>query len=72
MSEWRVVNEDMTHDEIRALTGQDNQVLAYEGGRYYNAWLEFDEWDGGYVWMDDADSEPCPTHICQCPEPPKP
>jgi hypothetical protein len=46
------------------------QVLAYENGRYYNAWLEFDEYEGGWLWFDDADSEPNPSHYRPLPSPP--
>lgn len=47
------------------------QVLVYENGRYYNAWLEFDEYVGGWLWMDDADSEPSPSHWMPLPSPPR-
>lgn len=40
----------------------DNQVLAYENGRYYNAWFTFEPSEGGWLWTDDADSEPNPSH----------
>lgn len=43
------------------------QVLCYEGGSYYNAWLVFDEYEGGWIWMNEADSEPNPSHYMVLP-----
>jgi len=48
----------------------DNQVLAYENGRYYNAWFEFEPSEGGWYWTDEADSEPNPSHFMPLPKPP--
>lgn len=48
----------------------DNQVLAYENGRYYNAWFTFEVSEGGWFWTDDADSEPNPSHYRALPSAP--
>lgn len=48
--------------ELLKSINRDNQVLAYENGRYYNAWFEFEPSEGGWLWTDDADSEPNPSH----------
>lgn len=37
-------------------------VLAYQAGRYFKCWLECDQYEGGYFWQDEEDSEPSPTH----------
>lgn len=66
---WAVVPPEMT-DELIAATTKGNQVLAYEYGRYYNAWMVFDEYEGGWLWMDEADSEPSPTHYQPLPAAP--
>lgn len=70
MSDWHEVPEEFTHELERATTG-GRQVLAYEKGRYYNAWMEFDVYEGGWRWMDDADSEPEPTHYMPLPSGPE-
>lgn len=69
MSEWQPVPNEFS-DELRAATTKGRQVLAYENGRYYNAWMEFDEYEGGWLWMDEADSEPSPSHFMPLPAPP--
>lgn len=66
---WKVVPTEATA-ELLADTTKGKQVLAYENGRFYNAWLEFEQSEGGWVWMDDADSEPNPSHYM--PLPPEP
>jgi hypothetical protein len=58
---WTKFSEDMDHETLKSIN-IDNQVLAYEKGRQFNAWLEFDEYEGGWFWKDDADSEPNPSH----------
>lgn len=58
---WTKVPEEPTLDFLKSIN-RDNQVLAYENGRYYNAWFEFEASEGGWFWTDDADSEPNPSH----------
>lgn len=58
---WTEVTPDMPFEVLRSIT-VDNQVLAFERGRYFNAWLTFDEYEGGWCWVDDNDSEPSPSH----------
>lgn len=69
MSEWIEFPKDPSNELLKSIN-EENQVLAYEAGRYFNAWLEFDVYEGGYVWMDDADTEPDPSHYMVLP--PKP
>ena len=45
----------------------ENQVLAYEKGSYFNAWMVFDEYEGGWFWMNESDNEPTPSHYCPLP-----
>ena len=45
----------------------ENQVLAYEKGSYFNAWMVFDEYEGGWSWMNESDNEPRPSHYCPLP-----
>lgn len=59
---WTKVTPDMPHELLKSIN-VDNQVLVYERGRYFNAWLIFDEYEGGWCWTDEADSEPSPSHI---------
>lgn len=65
--QWRPIPPDTLIPE--AMNGK--QVLVYENGRYYNAWLEFDEYEGGWLWMDDADSEPNPSDWMPLPPAPR-
>lgn len=58
---WTKVPEDLPHMLLKSIN-RDNQVLAYENGRYYNAWFEFEPSEGGWFWTDDADTEPNPSH----------
>jgi hypothetical protein len=58
---WTKVPEEPPLDFLKSIN-RDNQVLAYENGRYYNAWFEFEASEGGWFWTDDADSEPNPSH----------
>lgn len=59
---WIKVPTEPTLELLKSIN-IDNQVLAYEnGGRYYNAWFTFDQSEGGWFWMDEADSEPNPSH----------
>ncbi|WP_276122615.1 hypothetical protein [Pararhizobium qamdonense] len=58
---WTKVPEEPTLEFLKSIN-RDKQVLAYENGRYYNAWFEFEQSEGGWLWMDDADSEPNPSH----------
>jgi Lar family restriction alleviation protein len=58
---WTEVPEEPPLGLLRSIN-RDNQVLAYENGRYYNAWFEFEQSEGGWFWTDDADSEPNPSH----------
>lgn len=67
--EWKAVPEEMTNELLAAAT-KGRQVLAYEKGRYYNAWLEFEQYEGGWLWFDEADSEPNPSHYCELPPEP--
>lgn len=67
--EWKVVPDEMTTELLAAAT-KGLQVLAYEKGRYYNAWLEFEQSEGGWIWFDEADSEPNPSHYCELPPEP--
>jgi hypothetical protein len=69
--DWTVVTDDMPHETLKSLNA-DNQVLAYENGRYYNAYLSFEGSEGGWIWCDDADSEPNPSHYRPLPAPPSP
>lgn len=64
---WRVVPPETVIEEAT----KGRQVLAYENGRYYNAWLEFDEFEGGWLWYDDSDSEPNPSHWMPLPAAPE-
>lgn len=57
---WTKVPEEPTLEFLKSIN-HDNQVLAYENGRYYNAWFEFEQCEGGWFWTDDADSEPNPS-----------
>ena len=66
---WKVVPDEFT-EELRQDATSGRQVLAFENGRYYNAWLEFEEYEGGWIWMDEADSEPNPSHYMVLPCPP--
>lgn len=67
---WTKVPAELPQALLRSIN-RDNQVLAYENGRYFNAWFEFEASEGGWFWMDDADSEPNPSHYCSLPaEPP--
>lgn len=66
-AEWQVVPPETVIEEAT----KGKQVLAYENGRYYNAWLEFEASEGGWLWYDDADSEPNPTHWMPLPAPPE-
>lgn len=61
MAGWTEVTPNMPFEVLKSIT-VDNQVLAYERGRYFNAWLTFDEYEGGWCWVDDNDSEPTPSH----------
>ena len=45
-------------------------VLAYQAGRYFKCWMECDQYEGGYFWQDEEDSEPSPTHWRPLPTPP--
>ncbi|MBD9519330.1 hypothetical protein IB262_05405 [Ensifer sp. ENS02] len=67
--EWKVVPDEITTELLAAAT-KGRQVLAYEKGRYYNAWLEFEQSEGGWLWFDEADSEPNPSHYCELPPEP--
>ena len=58
---WIAVTDDMPLETLQSIN-LHNQVLAYEKGRQYNAWLQFEASEGGWFWMDDADSEPNPSH----------
>lgn len=58
---WIKVPADPTLEFLKSINA-DNQVLAYENGRYYNAWFEFEPSEGGWLWTDEADSEPNPSH----------
>jgi hypothetical protein len=58
---WTKVPEELSLELLRSIN-RDNQVLAYENGRYYNAWFEFEPSEGGWFWTDEADSEPNPSH----------
>ncbi len=66
---WIKVTEELDHRTLKSIN-RDNQVLAYENGRYYNAWFEFYPSDG-WFWCDEADSEPEPSHYRFLPSPPK-
>jgi hypothetical protein len=58
---WTKVPADLPLELLKSIN-YDNQVLAYENGRYYNAWFEFEQSEGGWFWTDEADSEPNPSH----------
>lgn len=66
---WKIVPQEAERWLLADATN-GNQVLAYEKGRYYNAWLEFEQSEGGWLWMDDADSEPNPSHYRLLPNEP--
>jgi len=70
MAEWEKVPDEIT-DELLALTTNGKQVLAFDRGSYFNAWLVYDEHEGGWYWMDDADSEPQPSYFMPLPATPK-
>ncbi len=67
--EWHAVTGEWDAKLMKAAT-KGRQILAYQDGRFYNAWLELDECEGGWVWMDEDDSEPSPTHWAELPAPP--
>lgn len=58
---WIEIPDEIPHALLKSIN-RDNQVLAYENGRYYNAWFEFEPSEGGWFWTDDADTEPNPSH----------
>ncbi|MBB3980120.1 hypothetical protein GGQ64_005367 [Rhizobium azooxidifex] len=58
---WTKVPEEPPLELLKSIN-IDNQVLAYEKGRYYNAWFTFEPGEGAWFWTDDADSEPDPSH----------
>lgn len=58
---WIKVPDEPTLEFLKSINA-NNQVLAYENGRYYNAWFEFEQSEGGWLWTDEADSEPNPSH----------
>ncbi|MBO0141450.1 hypothetical protein JZX87_09775 [Agrobacterium sp. Ap1] len=66
---WVKVPDDIPYELLKSINA-DNQVLAYENGRYFNAWFEFEASEGGWFWTDDADTEPKPSHFCPLPTPP--
>ena len=66
---WKVVPAEATRELLDDCNGKP--VLCYENGTYYNAWIEFEPLEGGYVWINDADSEPSPSHYCQLPAAPE-
>lgn len=66
---WTKVPADLPQALLRSIN-RDNQVLAYENGRYFNAWFEFEASEGGWFWTDDADSEPNPSHYRALPAEP--
>lgn len=70
MMGWTKVPEDLPQALLRSIN-RDNQVLAYENGRYYNAWFEFEQSEGGWFWTDEADSEPNPSHYRTLPAAPE-
>lgn len=63
---WQEVPPETVIEEAT----KGKRVLAYEKGRYYNAWLEFEASEGGWLWFDDADSEPNPSHWMPLPAAP--
>jgi hypothetical protein len=67
---WTKVPDEPPLELLRTIN-IDNQVLAYENGRYYNAWFEFEASEGGWFWTDDADSEPNPSHYRSLPVDPE-
>lgn len=67
---WTKIPEGDLPIELLKSINIDNQVLAYENGRYYNAWFTFEPSEGGWFWTDDADSEPNPSHYRQLPPEP--
>lgn len=66
---WQKVPEEPSLEFLKSIN-IDNQVLAYENGRYYNAWFTFEPSEGGWFWTDEADSEPNPSHFMPLPKPP--
>lgn len=66
---WIKIGFDMPHSVAKSIT-KEAQVLAFERGRYFNAWLEFDDWEEGWFWNDDQGSEPNPSHYTVLPAPP--
>lgn len=68
--EWTKFINEMTPD-LMVAHKKKTQFLAYENGRYFNAWIEFDQFEGGYFWCDEDDSEPTPSHYAPLPNPPK-
>jgi hypothetical protein len=69
-----------THQILSIPTGQwrpvkprsfalGQRIWAYQAGRQFEAWL-VDHLDHGVIWMDEADSEPEPTHWRHLPTPP--
>ena len=70
---WKKVPAEATKELLSDASSKqagDKQVLCYENGAYYNAWLVFEEYEGGWIWMNEADSEPNPSHYTVLPSPP--
>jgi hypothetical protein len=70
---WKAVPEEATQELLRDASSKeagDKQVLCYQNGEYYNAWLVLDPYEGGWIWMNEADSEPNPSHYRLLPAPP--
>ena len=67
---WTKVPDELSLKLLKSIN-IDNQVLAYENGRYYNAWFEFEPSEGGWYWTDEADSEPNPSHYRELPAAPE-
>ena len=66
---WMEIPKELQLELLKSINA-DNPVLAYENGRYYNAWFTFEVSEGGWFWTDDADSEPNPSHYMALPAPP--
>jgi len=68
--DWVKFDNEMT-DELMASVKNKTAFLCYQNGRYFNGWIEFDEYEGGYFWCDEDGSEPAPSHYAKLPDAPK-
>ncbi|TGR71442.1 DUF551 domain-containing protein [bacterium M00.F.Ca.ET.194.01.1.1] len=63
------MSEEHHWHPIETAPKDGTQFLAFEIGGYFNCWWHDNGYDEQY-WMDDADSEPSPSHWMPLPPPP--